>query len=162
MFYRIILLLNTVDSKQKDPLILAFIICTFILLSSLSSTQVFASNPYASGFDHGCDDADISNPSNRYINQDEKGPSYHTDEFMEGYYDGFTSCEGNSGEGGNDWNDSCRDAGYDDGQNGPFSEDTHDHCGDEVGGDDAYYEGFIDGCMSVEGNTKDVCESATD
>ena len=58
--------------------------------------------------------------------------------------------------------DSCREAGYEDGQNGPFSEATYDHCGDDSGGDDAYYEGFIDGCMSVEGNTKDVCESATD
>ena len=63
---------------------------------------------------------------------------------------------------GNDWNDGCRDAGYEHGQNGPFSVDTYDHCGDEKGGDDAYYKGFIDGCMSVEGNTKDVCESATD
>ena len=25
-----------------------------------------------------------------------------------------------------------------------------------------YYTGFIDGCISVEGNTMDVCESATD
>ena len=48
------------------------------------------------------------------------------------------------------------------GQNGPFSVDTYDHCGDEKGGDEAYYKGFIDGCMPVEGNTKDVCESATD
>jgi hypothetical protein len=63
---------------------------------------------------------------------------------------------------GNDWNASCREAGYEDGQNGPFSEPTYDHCGDDAGGDDAYYKGFIDGCMSVEGNTKDVCESATD
>ena len=63
---------------------------------------------------------------------------------------------------GNDWNDSCRDAGYEDGQNGPFSVDTYDHRGDEKGGDKSYYKGFIDGCMSVEGNTKDVCESATD
>jgi hypothetical protein len=63
---------------------------------------------------------------------------------------------------GNEWNDSCGDAGYDDGRDGPFSQGTYDHCGDEVGGDDAYYNGFIDGCMSVEGNTRDVCESATD
>jgi hypothetical protein len=28
--------------------------------------------------------------------------------------------------------------------------------------DKAYYEGFIDGCTSVEGNTREVCESATD
>jgi hypothetical protein len=60
------------------------------------------------------------------------------------------------------WNDSCRDAGFEDGQNGPFNDATYDHCGDEVNGDKAYLDGFIDGCMSVEGNTRDVCESATD
>jgi hypothetical protein len=62
----------------------------------------------------------------------------------------------------NEWNNSCYDAGYDDGQNNPFNRDTYDHCADEDGGDQAYYDGFIDGCMSVEGNTRDVCESATD
>jgi hypothetical protein len=62
----------------------------------------------------------------------------------------------------NEWNDSCYDAGYDDGQNNPFNHDTYDHCADEEGGDQAYYDGFIDGCKSVEGNTRVVCESATD
>jgi hypothetical protein len=37
-------------------------------------------SPYASGYDHGCDDADISDRDNRYINQPEKGPSFHTDD----------------------------------------------------------------------------------
>jgi hypothetical protein len=63
---------------------------------------------------------------------------------------------------GTDLNDSCRDAGYGNGREGHFSQETYDHCGDEEGGNDAYYEEFIDGCMSIEGNTKDVCESATD
>ena len=62
---------------------------------------------------------------------------------------------------GNEWNDSCRDAGYNDGQNGPFSQPTYDHCGDEEGGDDAYFNGFINGCIDA-GNTRDVCEQATD
>jgi hypothetical protein len=30
---------------------------------------------------------------------------------------------------GNDWNDSCYNTGYEDGQNGPFSQPTYDHCG---------------------------------
>ena len=38
-----------------------------------------------SGYDHGCDDARISDPSDQYINQPEKGPAYHTPEFMDGY-----------------------------------------------------------------------------
>ena len=49
-------------------------------------------SPYGSGYDHGCDDAKISDPSDRYINQPEKGPSFHTDEFMNGYDDGFNAC----------------------------------------------------------------------
>lgn len=61
----------------------------------------------------------------------------------------------------NDYSDKCYNSGYNDGQNGPFSQGTYDHCG-EGNGDDDYYSGFIDGCMSVEGNTRDVCESATD
>ena len=70
-------------------------------------------------------------------------------------------------ESGNDvdnqsWIDSCYDSGYRAGQDGPFSQSTYDHCGDQTGGDKAYSDGFIDGCMSVEGNTRDVCESATD
>jgi hypothetical protein len=52
-------------------------------------------------------------------------------------------------------------SGYNDGQNGPFSQGTYNHCG-EGNGDEDYYNGFVDGCMSVEGNTRDVCESATD
>jgi hypothetical protein len=43
-------------------------------------------------------------------------------------------------------------------KNNPFSQELYDMCGD------TYYEAFIEGCMSVEGNsnTRDVCESATD
>lgn len=68
-----------------------------------------------------------------------------------------TVQEGNGGsEGG------CYNVGYEDGQNGSFSEDAfQDNCG-PLNSDNRYYQGFIDGCMSVEGNTRDVCESATD
>jgi hypothetical protein len=62
----------------------------------------------------------------------------------------------------NEWNDSCYDAGYEDGQNNPFSPDTYNHCADEDGGDQSYYYGFIEGCMSIEGNTREACELATD
>lgn len=50
------------------------------------------SNPYDSGFNHGCSDAKISDPIDRYINQPGKGSDNHTDEFMDGYNDGFDSC----------------------------------------------------------------------
>jgi hypothetical protein len=51
---------------------------------------------------------------------------------------------------------SCYDRGIIDGEDHPFNQGTYDRCGDE------YYQGFIQGCMSVEGNDRDICESATD
>lgn len=98
MFYKIILLLNTVAYSYKVPLTVAFIICTLTLLSPLSSSQVYAASPYDSGYDHGCSDAGISDPSSQYINEPGKGPSYHTSEFMDGYYAGVDTCSGTNDE----------------------------------------------------------------
>ena len=55
----------------------------------------------------------------------------------------------------------CEADGYEAGQDGPFSQELYEMC-EEVGGADEYYDAFIEGCMSVEGNTRDVCEAATD
>ena len=52
--------------------------------------------PYKSGYNHGCSDAKLSNPDNRYINQPGKGANYHTSEFMRGYNDGFEKCSDGS------------------------------------------------------------------
>jgi hypothetical protein len=60
------------------------------------------------------------------------------------------------------WEQTCYDGGFRDGQNKPFENEAHKECGDYGDGADRYYDGFIDGCMSVSGNTKDVCEGATD
>jgi hypothetical protein len=57
--------------------------------------------PYESGYNHGCDDARISDPSERYINQPGKGPSFHTGSFMNGYYDGFDACSDGVGDDNN-------------------------------------------------------------
>ena len=54
--------------------------------------------PYKSGYNHGCSDAKISNPDNRYINQPGKGANYHTNEFMRGYNDGFEKCSNGSNQ----------------------------------------------------------------
>jgi hypothetical protein len=47
-----------------------------IVVSQLSNFSVHASesSPYNTGYNHGCDDAGISDPDDRYINQAEKGP----------------------------------------------------------------------------------------
>jgi hypothetical protein len=57
-----------------------------------SSAGSATTEVYDNGYDHGCDDARIMNPSERYINQPGKGPSFHTNEFMDGYYTGFYEC----------------------------------------------------------------------
>ncbi len=51
---------------------------------------------------------------------------------------------------------SCYERGLIDGEDHPFNQSTYGKCGDD------YYQGFIEGCMSVEGNDRSICESATD
>jgi hypothetical protein len=51
---------------------------------------------------------------------------------------------------------SCYERGIIDGEDHPFNQITYDNCRDQ------YYQGFIEGCISVDGNSRDVCESATD
>ena len=52
--------------------------------------------------------------------------------------------------------DRCFQVGKDDGRNSEFSQSEFDNCGS------SYEHGFMKCCMSVEGNTKDVCNSAED
>lgn len=47
---------------------------------------------HTSGYNHGCSDAQISNPSDKYINQPEQGPTFHTPAFMQAYHEGFNAC----------------------------------------------------------------------
>ena len=53
----------------------------------------------------------------------------------------------------------CFNTGYQDGQEHPFDRERYEECKAAAS---SYYHGFINGCMSVEGNTRDICESATD
>ena len=56
----------------------------------------------------------------------------------------------------NNVNDDCYNSGLNDGQNHPFDQNKYDECGS------AYYDGFLSGCISVSGNDRETCESATD
>ena len=68
-----------------------------MILTITSSFSVYASSDaYDSGYDHGCGDANTP-LSERYINEAGKGPSHHTDEFMNGYSDGFDHCSSGVG-----------------------------------------------------------------
>lgn len=53
----------------------------------------------------------------------------------------------------------CWHDGYLDGGDNPFDHDRNEECRDKG---NQYYRAFIHGCMSVEGNTEDICVSATD
>jgi hypothetical protein len=70
-----------------------FVIST-LLATTICSPGYASSDAYNSGYDHGCDDAGIYEPEDRYINQPGKGPSFHTDRFMDGYDNGFDTCSG--------------------------------------------------------------------
>ena len=85
---------------------------SMILAVQFNSSAYASSDAYDSGYGHGCDDAGISDPDDRYINQPEKGPSFHTGTFMRGYNDGFDACSGNN-RGGSD--DNGEDEPNDDG-----------------------------------------------
>ncbi|TVP40085.1 hypothetical protein [Candidatus Nitrosocosmicus arcticus] len=82
----------SIKKKNTYPIFSTFAIFLLIISLTLNTQLALGSSPYQSGYDHGCDDVGISNPSDRYINQPEKGPSFHTSEFMNGYNSGFNSC----------------------------------------------------------------------
>lgn len=95
---------------------LSFLLVMSILALQIQPVDASSKSPYESGYDHGCDDADISDPSERYINQPEKGPSFHTNEFMRGYNDGYDVCSHDSSNGNGDFrgdgDNSENNAGY--------------------------------------------------
>jgi hypothetical protein len=72
-------------------------ILTMLAIRSQLGQPIYAA-AHTSGYNHGCSDAQISDPSERYINQPEKGPSFHSEAFMQAYHDGFNACS--SGNGG--------------------------------------------------------------
>ena len=99
-------LVKSLTTREKIALYLVMGLIAFIMVGYILSIcvvgvhsmfVVFASesSPYDSGYDHGCDDARISDPDDRDINKDGKGPSNHTDEFMNGYNNGYNNCSGN-------------------------------------------------------------------
>jgi hypothetical protein len=92
-----------------DPLFVLSVLSLSIF--AYNSPVQASSGAYDSGREHGCDDARISNPSDRYINQPERGPSFHTSAFMDGYNAGFNECSGSSSSDGNNGNDRDSESG---------------------------------------------------
>jgi hypothetical protein len=139
----------------------ALILITSTFTIQIKVADAGGKSPYASGYDHGCDDADISDRDNRYINQPEKGPSFHTDEFMRGYNAGYDACSVGSPD-GNSYRDGY-EKGYEDGLDHPMNREIRDgDSGHSQQYREGYLEGFMDGCLEVEGNNRDICNSAMD
>lgn len=89
-------------SKMKSRIYLLLLAITPIsMLTFIPLSYASQNDPYESGYDHGCDDAGISDSSERYINQPGKGPSFHTGSFMNGYNDGFDACSDSIGDDNN-------------------------------------------------------------
>lgn len=73
-----------------------YILGSFFLVAVLAlqilQGEATSKSPYDSGYDHGCNDAEIEDENEQYINQPGKGPEFHTNLFMTGYYEGFEDC----------------------------------------------------------------------
>jgi hypothetical protein len=91
---------SAIEIKSRIHILL-LIITVFSILEFIPLSYASQNDPYESGYDHGCDDAEISDPSERYINQPGKGPSFHTGNFMSGYNDGFDACSDGIGDNNN-------------------------------------------------------------
>jgi hypothetical protein len=75
------------------------------------------------GHVYGCDDARITDLSNRFVHEPQKNPSFQTDQFLQGYYAGFSSCSLSVNSG-----DSSADHGitFADGQNAGITQGHSD------------------------------------
>lgn len=106
---------------------------------------------YDSGYSHGCSDANIPNNSQRYINQPDKGPSYHTSDFMDGYYHGFDYCSTTAATNNIPYN-----SGYQYGCNDAKIDDVSKRYINQLGNGPAYHtKEFIRGYN----NGFDVCSN---
>ncbi len=68
---------------------------TGILFDKQNAISKIVESGNTTGFDRGCIDAQISNPSERYINQPINGSSFHSDAFIQVYNEGFDACSNN-------------------------------------------------------------------
>src|SRR5919197_2042752 len=81
--------------NTKLAIAAALIIVSAASLGIIQSAMAKKGTPFQAGYDHGCSDAKETF-SLRYINQPGKGPSFHTQEFMNGYNVGFNACNHSS------------------------------------------------------------------
>jgi hypothetical protein len=103
---------RVLQMQNRIGIAIAIVLTITTTTTVLPLAYASSTSPYDSGYNHGCDDAGLS-ASDRYMTEPRKGPSFHTDEFMSGYRDGFQECGGGSsgdGGGGGSLEDVIRDA----------------------------------------------------
>lgn len=150
MQYSILARVSVGQTKNFFYFLSLTILLVLISPAQIQPVNATSKSPYESGYDHGCDDADISDPDDRYINQPERGPSFHTDEFMSGYNDGYDECSDGGSDEGEDQTTNDRDNG-DSSQGGKTIEDycvellgkSDEECNRMVEGNDIKVPGLV-------------------
>jgi hypothetical protein len=154
------------DIKSTIGMIGTLILIFLISFNSVGSSA-YAASGHTSGYNHGCSDAQISDPSNRYINQPEKGPSFHSEAFMRAYNEGYDNCSKDSTS-STDQALSPYYSGYKHGFNdakagkGFTVKSTNGHTEEYSRG---YEEGWRSGCnkfMNLPPDTAEGCELSMD
>jgi hypothetical protein len=69
-----------------------------------------------------------------------------------------TSDDDDDSDEDSDENDPCYNAGYDAGRSGTFNQTQQSNCGSNS---QAYYEGFISGCIAFGGGDYSACDAKT-
>jgi len=80
---------------------------------------------------------------------------------MRGYNSGYNACSGGSPN-EDSYNDGC-EKGYENGLDHPIDREIREgNSGHGQQYREVYLNGFVDGCLAVEGNDTDICNSAMD
>ncbi|MGH9988674.1 MAG: hypothetical protein ACRD8W_32490 [Nitrososphaeraceae archaeon] len=70
----------------------------------------------------------------------------------------YGSSDDENDDENNDENDPCYKAGFEAGSSGSFNQTQQSNCGSTG---QAYYEGFISGCISSDGGDYSACDAKT-
>jgi hypothetical protein len=133
--------MKPMGNRSKIIPITIVVLLGFLLVPQLQLVANASSNsPYESGYDHGCDDSDKSY-NDRYINEEGKGPSFHTDAFMRGHNAGVNCSDSDNNDNDNNDNNSNNNNRNDDDRN-----QNHNQERSFIGtAADGYEEGRIEG-----------------
>jgi hypothetical protein len=161
-------------NSKRLAIFSAFVIFSGLLILAILSTTILSSvrsalaDTYDGGYDEGCFDARRDLQGLNGHGYDES-ISHGYSEYRVGYVNGYRACWNGEdkpsaySEDNADSYSNGYDRGYEDGQDNPINEQIRSgesgHSEEYVNG---YLEGFFDGCLYVEANDKDVCDSAMD